>query len=256
MSWLKRLAAWSVVGGMMIVTACASDEEAEEFARRRKVLEDEKESLEKTLSEKASIEAALNRQIETQRQEIQTLQSHSTPVKPAPPTVKTDGSKTDAGKGEKTASISNQAGGGGSDWDLGGVSGGDFEVVRNKNGTVTLRIAGDVFAAGQDQLTKAGEARIKKAAALIRKNGNAHVSIEGHTDQTPLVKTKDKWVNNLGLSMARALAVHDFLVREEKISKSRLSVEGFGDTKPLIAGTTKAANEKNRRVELVMSRVD
>lgn len=72
------------------------------------------------------------------------------------------------------------------------------------------------------------------------------VSVEGHADE----RGDDQY--NLELSTARAAAVRDFLVAQG-VSTERLSSQGFGESRPVVAESTEAAWEKNRRVEFVIT---
>jgi OOP family OmpA-OmpF porin len=61
---------------------------------------------------------------------------------------------------------------------------------------------------------------------------------------------------NQGLSQRRAEAVHDYLV-ENGIADERLSVRGFGESRPKVPNDSDANRRENRRVELrVMERSD
>lgn len=61
---------------------------------------------------------------------------------------------------------------------------------------------------------------------------------------------------NQGLSQRRAQAVHDYLV-DNGIDDDRLSVRGFGESRPKVPNTSDANRRDNRRVELrVMDRSD
>lgn len=61
---------------------------------------------------------------------------------------------------------------------------------------------------------------------------------------------------NQGLSQRRATAVHDYLVANG-IDDDRLSVRGFGESRPKVPNTSDANRSENRRVELrVMERSD
>lgn len=82
--------------------------------------------------------------------------------------------------------------------------------------------------------------RLKDAAAGCPQ---ARLQIQGHTD------ARGNAAANLALSKRRARAVVDALVREG-VPASRLSAEGFGQTRPLDPGTTAEAYERNRRIEL------
>ena len=68
------------------------------------------------------------------------------------------------------------------------------------------------------------------------------IEIAGHTDSTG----PDAY--NLALSERRAQTVVAYLIRRG-ISKDRLAVQFFGETKPLETNETEEGREKNRRVE-------
>ena len=53
---------------------------------------------------------------------------------------------------------------------------------------------------------------------------------------------------NLKLSEARAKAVADWLIKK-KIDAARITWKGYGESKPLVKGTTEADRSQNRRVE-------
>lgn len=68
------------------------------------------------------------------------------------------------------------------------------------------------------------------------------LAIEGHTDNVGPPR------KNLKLSAARARAVLDYLVNKG-IAKSRLTSNGFGQTKPIATNQTSEGRARNRRVE-------
>ena len=107
---------------------------------------------------------------------------------------------------------------------------------------VVMNIPGSVaFAAGSDVLTSAGKKELDGVVGSLRgQYGRHNISIEGHTDNTPLVRTKDKWHTNLWLSANRARAVADYLM-ERGISESSISIVGHG-----------AGAGKGRLVEIVI----
>lgn len=69
------------------------------------------------------------------------------------------------------------------------------------------------------------------------------ISVNGHTDDVGSSEY------NLALSERRAQAVYDYLL-EAGLPEGRLTVQGWGKSKPLVEGTSEAARAKNRRVEL------
>ncbi len=89
----------------------------------------------------------------------------------------------------------------------------------------------------------------KVAAALLKRSGLIY--IDGHTDNVPVAnpKTKELYVDNLGLSLARAGAVARVLI-DAKIPVERLVVRGFGSSRPIAPNDTPEGRAKNRRVEI------
>jgi OmpA-OmpF porin, OOP family len=79
------------------------------------------------------------------------------------------------------------------------------------------------------------------AEGIRRLPASRLVTIEGHTDA---IGTDDY---NLALSLRRATAVRNYLVRDQGIDPARLREAGFGRQRPL-AGTRPEAAE-NRRVQ-------
>jgi len=89
----------------------------------------------------------------------------------------------------------------------------------------------------------------KVADALAVREGLIYV--DGHTDNIPVAnpETKKRFVDNLGLSLARAAAVARGLI-QAKISPKRLVVRGFGSSRPIAKNDTREGRAKNRRVEI------
>jgi chemotaxis protein MotB len=77
------------------------------------------------------------------------------------------------------------------------------------------------------------------------------IIIAGHTDNVPLAG--GHFGSNLGLSMARAGSVAEFLLRSSTIDPKRLSTMGFGEYRPLTTNDTAEGRQKNRRVEIILT---
>lgn len=76
------------------------------------------------------------------------------------------------------------------------------------------------------------------------------VVIEGHTDNMPIRSSAGTHsMDNMQLSFMRAKAVADILIANS-ISPSRISITGYGDTRPLVSNETPEGRMKNRRVEV------
>ncbi|EED30901.1 flagellar motor protein [gamma proteobacterium NOR5-3] len=76
------------------------------------------------------------------------------------------------------------------------------------------------------------------------------ISIEGHTDSTPL--RGGRYESNWGLSSSRALSVTHELLRDGLLKDDRMMVVGFADTRPFTFNDTVEGRASNRRVEIVI----
>lgn len=118
-----------------------------------------------------------------------------------------------------------------------------------RDGNMVITVPSSItFASGQATLSKEGQGALKKVAALLKKQyGNSDYSIEGHTDDEPIKKSK--FETNRELSYARAMAVLAYLVSDCGIRDDDCVVVAHGQYEPLVAKGDKA---KNRRVEIVV----
>ena len=89
------------------------------------------------------------------------------------------------------------------------------------------------------------------AEVLNKDVPNSSVAIEGHTDNEPIKYSG--WKSNWELSLARALAVlHYHLTDECEVAPGRLSVNGYGEYRPVAPNNSLENMQKNRRVEIVI----
>ena len=104
-----------------------------------------------------------------------------------------------------------------------------------------------LFRPGSADLTSAGKQKLSGIAGTIRSRypGN-HISVEGHTDSSPLVKTKEQWKRNVWLSANRAWAVADYLINQG-VAENMVSVVGHG-----AAHSKGGSAADDRRVEIVV----
>ncbi|NWF50601.1 MAG: OmpA family protein [Ignavibacteriaceae bacterium] len=83
------------------------------------------------------------------------------------------------------------------------------------------------------------------AAEVLLLNPDVNVEIQGHTDNT------GSEAYNKKLSLLRAETVKNFLVAKG-VDASRLSVVGFGESKPISDNKTEQGRELNRRIEFLV----
>ncbi len=84
---------------------------------------------------------------------------------------------------------------------------------------------------------------LDEAVATLRNEPDIRISVEGHTDAIGTDAYNQK------LSERRARAVADHLARGG-ISASRMTTEGFGESKPVASNASADGRAQNRRVEL------
>ncbi|MCA1929168.1 OmpA family protein [Rheinheimera sp.] len=90
-------------------------------------------------------------------------------------------------------------------------------------------------------------AEIADLAAFLKRFPGTDVEIGGHASNVGAA------AYNMKLSERRADAVAKVLVNEHGISSSRVSVKGYGVTRPKVEGNTAAAHAANRRIEAVVT---
>jgi chemotaxis protein MotB len=127
---------------------------------------------------------------------------------------------------------------------------GYVEVETTEN-QVTIRMMGEAtFDTGKADLRSNFIPMLLKIGEVLAKT-RGEIIIAGHTDNVPLIGGIFR--SNLGLSMARAGAVAEFLLRSSTIDPKRLSTMGFGEYRPLTTNDTATGRQKNRRVEIILT---
>lgn len=130
-------------------------------------------------------------------------------------------------------------------------SGADVEW---RNGELVITLTNEIlFRSGAATLTGEARAALNRVSTLIRQEypGN-FVRVEGHTDNQPIRRTKDKWQDNWHLAGARARAVLHYLSDQGGIARSQLSFAGYADTQPREDNTSRGGRAANRRVGIVV----
>src|SRR5881275_2050207 len=107
---------------------------------------------------------------------------------------------------------------------------------------VTLH--GPQFDFNKATLKPAGKQMVDEAVKVMKDKPSMKVSVEGHTDSIG----SDAY--NLKLSERREQAVRDYVV-SQGIDAARISVKGWGKTKPIASNKTEAGRAENRRVEII-----
>jgi len=85
-------------------------------------------------------------------------------------------------------------------------------------------------------------------AGIIRQTQNV-ISIEGHTDNTPI--RNSRYSSNWELSTARATSVLMSLLNDYHLNPERFSASGYGEQRPVAPNATPEGRAKNRRVDII-----
>ena len=108
---------------------------------------------------------------------------------------------------------------------------------------INVQVRTVLFDLDKATIRKESYETLNAVAATMKEYPNTRFLIEGHTDS----QGSDAY--NLNLSKERAASVKDYLISQE-LPASRLSSEGFGETRPVATNATAAGRQKNRRVEI------
>ncbi|HZS53825.1 MAG TPA: OmpA family protein [Bryobacteraceae bacterium] len=107
-----------------------------------------------------------------------------------------------------------------------------------------VAVYGIHFDTGKATILPDSESTLEQVKALLDSRPDLKLRVEGHTDNVGARAANQK------LSESRAAAVVAWLVGHG-VDKSRLSAQGFADTKPVEDNSSEEGRAKNRRVELV-----
>jgi len=80
------------------------------------------------------------------------------------------------------------------------------------------------------------------------------VLVAGHTDDIPIAT--DWFRSNWELSAVRSVSVAEFMLKNRKLDRSRIIVEGLADSQPLVPNNSRKNRAKNRRVEVILVQED
>ena len=130
----------------------------------------------------------------------------------------------------------------------------DVQTVIDRRGLV-VRVLTDqlLFASGQATLQPAGFPLLNEVAQLLNVDKSHPITVEGHTDNVPI--SSSQYPSNWELSTDRATTVVRYLITKG-VNRERLGAVGYADLHPLASNATAAGRAKNRRVEIVLQRIN
>lgn len=116
-----------------------------------------------------------------------------------------------------------------------------------------------LFKSGSYKLSAEGKKQLRAIASVIKDMESKIptdidwiIRVDGHTDKKKVIAGTCGYKNNTELSLLRATAVVDELVKDG-VSKRRLIPSGFGDLYPIALGNDAETLRKNRRIELQLT---
>lgn len=124
--------------------------------------------------------------------------------------------------------------------------------VRRRGLVVELLTDKVFFDSGEATLKSRAARIVAKIGEILRDERKHPIVVEGHTDSQPIVTAH--YPSNWELSGARSGAVVRAFIAEG-VLKRRLSLAGFADEAPVATNATAAGRSRNRRVEIVLTRI-
>jgi outer membrane protein OmpA-like peptidoglycan-associated protein len=109
---------------------------------------------------------------------------------------------------------------------------------------VVVNLPDVLFQFNSSQLNSGARSTVFDIARAVSRS-NRHISVEGHTDSV------GSYDYNEQLSRERAQNV-GFELQSQGVSSRRISIRGYGESRPVASNATASGRQKNRRVEVVI----
>ena len=129
------------------------------------------------------------------------------------------------------------------------IKAGKLEVRLDSRGLVISLRQAAFFPSGGDEVAPEGFKSVETIATAIRDLPNP-VRLEGHTDSIPI--HNERFRSNWELSTARSIAMLELFATCCDLPRSRFSVAGYAETKPVDSNDTAEGRAHNRRVDIVI----
>jgi flagellar motor protein MotB len=122
-------------------------------------------------------------------------------------------------------------------------------VAYSRGGRISIGVQDSVTFDSGSTVLKDSSHKVLRNVANVLKNrfANRRFYIEGHTDDDPIQKTRDKFSSNRHLGALRADAVARYLI-EQGVPERQIVLVSYGQYDPKDA----KAKARNRRVEIVV----
>src|SRR4051812_11649716 len=133
-----------------------------------------------------------------------------------------------------------------------GVAGKVNVTVRRRGLVIQLLTDKVFFSSGDASLHPEAHKLVSKIGQIVRDEHTHPVVVEGYTDSQPI--STSRFQSNWDLSGARAAAVVNDFAKIGVLS-ARMTLQGYGNQVPADTNSTAQGRAKNRRVEIVLSRI-
>ncbi|MFO7819619.1 MAG: flagellar motor protein MotB [Halanaerobacter sp.] len=129
----------------------------------------------------------------------------------------------------------------------------DVEAKISDKG-LTVRFTGEVlFDLGRADIKNNAKEILTKMSEFMKTVPN-DIIVEGHTDDLPI--NNSQFPSNWELSTTRATNVIRYFIETDNLDPARLSAAGYSKHKPIVSNTSWENRMKNRRVDIIILRMD
>lgn len=104
-----------------------------------------------------------------------------------------------------------------------------------------------LFEFDSSRLTADSHRKIQGIADALKRSPDRAVAVEGHTDSVGTAAYNQRLSDDRARSAARAL-------ESEGISRNRMSVRGYGESRPIASNASSSGRSQNRRVEVILEK--
>ncbi|HTP23486.1 MAG TPA: OmpA family protein [Solirubrobacteraceae bacterium] len=132
--------------------------------------------------------------------------------------------------------------------------GNKVQTIVERRGLV-VRVLTDnlLFDSGSATLQSGADKLLDEVAQLLNLDQSHPITVEGHTDNQPIDTAQ--FPSNWELSTDRATNVVRYLI-SRSVNRDRLGAVGYADLHPIASNATAAGRAENRRVEIVLMRLN
>jgi chemotaxis protein MotB len=128
------------------------------------------------------------------------------------------------------------------------------QAIVNRRGLVVQVLTDKLlFESGQATLQPAGEPLLNEVAQLLNVDHTHPITVEGYTDNVPIHSVE--FPSNWELSTTRATTVVQYLI-SRGVNDNRLGAAGYAALHPIASNATAAGRALNRRVDIVIERLN